>query len=106
MTSPRSVQDTRCLIHPEREAVALCLSCGHYFCRECITEHRGKVLCTVCLAKEAGSGTRRRRLPRLIRAGLAILVGLILCYMLFYSLGSALSTISDTFHQGIRIEKD
>jgi len=106
MTSPHSVKDTHCLIHPEREAVALCLFCGHYFCRECVTEHKGKVLCTLCLDKETGGAARKRRLPRLIRAGLAILMGLIVCYILFYSLGSALSVIPDTFHQGIRIEKD
>ena len=106
MTLPHSIQDTHCLMHPDREAVALCLSCGHYFCRECITEHKGRVLCTMCLAKETGAAARKRRFPHLIRAGLAILVGLIVCYMLFYSLGSALSVIPDTFHQGIRIEKD
>ncbi|MBN2374270.1 rhomboid family protein [bacterium] len=98
MTHPHSVKDTRCLIHPEREAAALCLSCGQYFCRECVTEHKGKVLCTLCLNKEKDSTARKRRLPRLIRAGLAIITGLIVCYILFYSLGTVLSLITDAFH--------
>jgi hypothetical protein len=44
-----AVAHQRCLHHHEREAVARCPECGHYFCRECITEHDERVICASCL---------------------------------------------------------
>ena len=41
----------RCFNHATREAVARCPECHHFFCRECITEHDDRVLCTGCLKK-------------------------------------------------------
>jgi hypothetical protein len=92
------------MLHPDREAVAICLSCNHYFCRECVTEHRGRVLCKACLSKEKGKSIKRKKMPLFIRAALAILIGLFLCYILFYSLGYTLSIIPDKFHQGTYFE--
>jgi len=50
----------RCLNHTFREAVARCPECGHYFCRECITEHEDRVVCASCLRKlvESSAGGR------------------------------------------------
>ena len=50
------ISSLRCLRHPEREAVARCPGCGGYFCRECVTEHDGAVLCAQCIAKAAAAG--------------------------------------------------
>ena len=41
----------RCLIHADREAIVRCPACGNYFCRECVTEHEGKFLCSNCLQR-------------------------------------------------------
>ena len=41
----------RCFNHAGREAVARCPECGQFFCRECITEHEDRVLCSACLKK-------------------------------------------------------
>lgn len=106
MNSKNSVKNSQCLLHPDREAVAICLSCNHYFCRECVTEHRGKVLCKPCLSKKKEKSVKKKKLPLLIRSALAILVGLFLCYILFYSLGYTLSVIPDKFHQGTYFEQN
>ncbi len=41
----------KCYHHAEREAVAMCLECKRHFCRECITKHEERFLCTTCLTK-------------------------------------------------------
>lgn len=47
MTEPLHQQ--RCKIHPAREAMARCPSCGGDFCRECINDHDGRMLCADCI---------------------------------------------------------
>ena len=43
----------RCQRHPGREAAARCPSCQQSFCRECVTEHDGRMLCLGCFAKRS-----------------------------------------------------
>ena len=43
-----------------REAVARCPECTQFFCRECITEHDDRVLCSACLKKLARVPLTRR----------------------------------------------
>jgi hypothetical protein len=40
---------TRCQRHPGQAAAARCPSCQQSFCRECVTEHYGRMLCLACL---------------------------------------------------------
>ena len=47
-----SLKNLRCKNHPEREAVAKCNICGHFYCRECITEHNGKMVCGNCIREQ------------------------------------------------------
>ena len=46
-----SLAAQRCLHHDDREAVCRCPGCHDYFCRECVSEHGGRLLCAVCLAR-------------------------------------------------------
>ncbi len=39
-----------CYIHPEKEAVGTCTSCGKPICSECAIEMQGKLICRPCLA--------------------------------------------------------
>ena len=62
----------RCLHHPVREAVARCPECGQFFCRECITEHEDRVVCSSCLKRlTAKKETKRRALDLLRERGIA-----------------------------------
>jgi hypothetical protein len=78
----------RCLNHLDREAVARCPSCRRFFCRECVTEHEGRILCAGCLRTTA-------RRPVVEVAG-----GLLVAWIAFYSLGRVLAAMPDRFHQG------
>ena len=84
-----------------REAVARCPLCSHTYCRECITDYEGRMLCASCLSthrgkKEKGSGFGWRGLGMLGFAGL----GLALSWLLFYLLAVLLLRIPAEFHEG------
>lgn len=90
----------RCFHHASREAVARCPRCRRFYCRECVTEHRGQLLCTACLAAIARGDTRPRQG---LRQGLRVLAagaGLFVAWWCFHTMGSWLLNLSDSFHEG------
>lgn len=89
----------RCFNHGQREAVARCASCGNYFCRECITEHAGRMTCARCLDRPTVA-TGRFRLLGLMSAGLQLGIGLLISWFCFFVAGRLLLAIPSTFHEG------
>jgi len=87
----------RCFNHASREAVARCPECRRYFCRECISEHEGRVICAFCLKRLSTKVIRRNRLASLVRV-VEVLIGVLLLWSSFYLLGRALLTIPSSFH--------
>ncbi|MCP4746703.1 MAG: rhomboid family protein [Desulfobacteraceae bacterium] len=90
-----------CYNHRSRQAVARCPECGNFYCRECVTEHDERMLCSNCLAKispkrSAGSGNW-------LAYAVVFLQGcsgwLVLSYT-FYLIARALLAIPDDFHEG------
>jgi hypothetical protein len=84
-----------------REAVAQCPSCHEHFCRECVVEHDGVLLCAACLARQTTrpEATRMGAWPRLRRAAyLAVCV--VLVWVAFYSVGSLLKAVPAKIHDG------
>lgn len=95
------VSHQRCLNHPLREAVARCPNCASFYCRECVTEHEGRVLCAPCLRREVARATRPKRplfvrLLRIFPAGL----GLLTAWLFFYLLGRGLLLLPDDYPEG------
>ncbi len=45
----------RCYVHPEVEAVGVCLRCGKAVCPECCQERHGRIYCQECEGAFAGS---------------------------------------------------
>ncbi len=90
----------RCLHHGEREAIARCLECGFFFCRECITEHDERVICASCLKKVAHTAAqpvrRRLNLWPVVQSG----GGVILAWFVFYTIGRMLLALPDSVHDG------
>ncbi len=91
----------RCFNHATREAVARCLECGRYYCRECITEHDERVICAVCLRRLSARGPARvwanlLALWRVLQAG----AGLLTLWLFFYLIARLLLLIPDSFHEG------
>ena len=92
--------DQRCTNHAVREAVARCPECRLYFCRECVTEHDDRVLCTACLKKLTKSlGGTRRGFAGLLRF-LQCAAGIVIAWFFFFLIGERLMQLSDSFHEG------
>jgi hypothetical protein len=84
----------RCWNHEGREAVCLCPLCRRSFCRECVSEHESRLLCALCLqALLQAAKPRTRSMPRVAMAALA-LGGVLFTWIVFFSLGEALMTLS------------
>jgi hypothetical protein len=94
----QSLATRRCLNHAEREAVARCPECTQFFCRECVTEHDDRVLCSACLKKLARvSLTRRPGFAAFLRLSQCA-VGIVIVWFFFFLIGEKLSREPNTFH--------
>jgi hypothetical protein len=89
-----------CFQHPGREAVVRCPSCRRFYCRECVTEHDDRMLCSICLAALTAD-RRRNGLGRFtgLRLGLQGGIGFLVLWYLFFLVGRMLLAIPDAFHE-------
>jgi hypothetical protein len=55
-----SVSGQRCSNHAARTAACRCPACHFFYCRECVTEHDGRMLCAACVRKQSLKGTSNR----------------------------------------------
>ena len=90
----------RCFNHAFRAAAARCRRCGRCFCRECVTEHAGRVICAQCLGRLARRGKATSRLMRGAAACVAAGAGLVAAWAVFYYLGQLLLRLPTPFHEG------
>lgn len=105
----RPLSKMRCARHPEREAAACCAACGLAFCRECVSEHEGRLLCAACLGKivatakadEAARGRGRSLIsPKTIKRALALTAGAAWLWLCFYLAGLAVEKLPQAVHEG------
>lgn len=92
-----SLLDQRCLNHALREAAVQCPSCRRFFCRECVTEHAGRMICVSCVAILARDDRSNER-AALVRWAAAAVIGFFIAWMVFYYLGLTLARIPSKFH--------
>jgi hypothetical protein len=90
----------KCYHHKHREAVARCPECKRYFCRECITEHDDRVLCTDCLVRMSGKSQRHSSAFNSVFYILRFLSGTIVLWLAFYYIGLMLLSLPTSFHEG------
>lgn len=96
----QSLIHQRCFHHSRREAAARCPGCGHFYCRECITEHEDRVICAACLKKLVNPPfTQKRGFVGLVRT-VQVGVGLLTVWLFFYLFGQLLLSIAPSFHEG------
>jgi hypothetical protein len=88
----------RCSIHRDREAVVRCPGCSGYFCRECVTEHEGKFLCSSCLRRKSGLDRQPTRARGRIAGAIGVIVGVTMAWFLFYLAGRLLILIPPNLH--------
>ncbi len=95
----------RCVVHAGREAAARCPSCRQYFCRECVTEHDGRLLCAACLRRltspAANRTSRWKHLWLLLQLG----SGILLTWLAFHLLGQLLLETPSEWHEGKAAER-
>jgi hypothetical protein len=99
-TLPGGLAQQRCFNHFQREAVARCVECRQFFCRECVAEHDDRIVCATCLGKLARRPpARTRRVAGLLRLGQCV-IGVILLWCFFYLCGVKMLSIPTSFHEG------
>lgn len=98
--NPAALASQRCFHHSLREAVARCPECGHFYCRECITEHDDRVICAACLRQLAATEPAQRMSLAWAWPGLQLAAGLIMLWLCFYLFGAALLSIPTSYHEG------
>lgn len=91
----------RCDNHANREAAARCPECRRFFCRECVTEHDGRVICADCLTAMSAESDSPQWSAAAIGRFFAAVLGLMAAWMAYYYLGRIMLDIPDKFHEGI-----
>jgi hypothetical protein len=83
----------RCWNHEAREAACRCPGCGRSYCRECVSEHEGRLLCAACLSGVTGgreqSGGRWRKLAPAAMIAAAIL----LAWLAYWAAGESVMSV-------------
>jgi hypothetical protein len=90
----------RCLNHPAREAAARCLDCSGHYCRECVVEHDGRLLCAACLRKATKTSAFREVWLARIWHFAQVCGALAFLWIAFFALGKMLLAIPSSFHEG------
>ncbi len=90
----------RCLNHKQREAAARCPECGHFYCRECVAEHEGRVVCANCLTTLAAKSGRKTTGKAWLALAVPWVAAFVFIWMCFFGLGRALLVLPDSFHSG------
>ncbi|MDB6155293.1 MAG: rhomboid family protein [Chthoniobacteraceae bacterium] len=96
----------RCLNHPSREAAARCPECAGFFCRECITEHDDRVICSACLARLSVLPEKKRGSRGRLLIPFYLLMGIVCAWLFFYCIGRVLVSTPSSFHEGTVWKRD
>ena len=86
--------EQRCFHHPAREAVVRCPGCRRYYCRECVTEHEGRMMCAACASADVRRAGGRGSIAVWIAGAAA---GFLLAWLIFYYFGMLLGRIPSDF---------
>ena len=101
MTTPAlPIQRALCLNHPRREAAARCTSCGQPFCRECVTEFQGRMVCGACYKQKTQLKEKPKRDWFVVTTTLQALMGIAGLWFTAWLLGQILLNTPSSFHEG------
>jgi hypothetical protein len=96
-----NIAGLRCFNHGTREAVAQCLQCARYYCRECVTEHGTRVLCATCLERTAVETAPRPRAITVAWRVAQLLMAFCVVWFVAYAMGRGLLWLPSEFHENL-----
>lgn len=96
---PRIIHQ-RCFNHARRAAAARCPGCARFYCRECVTEHEGRVLCAECIEQRMVKARSRAGLRDALMRAFLMFIGFLTAWFFFYYIGQTLLALPDAFHDG------
>ena len=94
------LEHQRCYNHMDREAAARCPECRRFFCRECVTEHAGRMTCAACLREMPSEAEGHRRGLSMLVSAIPCLVSFMLLWFFFFLVGRGLLNVPSAFHEG------
>ncbi len=80
----------RCWNHEAREAACRCPACGRSYCRECVSEHEGRLLCAACLSMVTADREPETRGFRKLAPPAMIAAGVLLAWLIYWAAGAGL----------------
>jgi hypothetical protein len=80
----------RCWNHEAREAACRCPACGRSYCRECVSEHEGRLLCAACLSRIAANRESKSGPAVRLASPAMIAAGILLAWLIFWAAGASL----------------
>jgi hypothetical protein len=96
----KTLSAQRCYNHAQREAAARCTECQRFFCRECVSEHDHRVICSSCLEKLARPARKAGGRLAVARDLFLFLAAFFLMWIVFFTCGKALLALPSSFHEG------
>jgi hypothetical protein len=96
--TPSTFASRRCRNHFERQAACRCPSCGFDFCRECVTEHDERLLCSRCVAQLETPSARPSR-TKSIQAIAQCVAGVTAAWLFFFLAGELTSMVVSPSHE-------
>ena len=84
----------RCTNHELRQASGVCPLCRRPFCKECLTEHDGRLTCASCLKRAASVVGARGAWKKRLTATAMLAAALLGSWFFFYAAGSWLEMTS------------
>jgi len=89
---------TECRNHPGRDVVARCSRCTQALCRECVTEHDNRMLCTNCLHTVIQPTAPDSKRKNVAMAAVAA-AGCLLVWLFFLATAQILAYAPAAFHR-------
>ena len=86
----------RCLNHETREAVCRCPECGNFFCHECVSEYKTRLLCAICIVKLQTSLPVNSANSRIRTSLLLAIAGVFVAWLMFYIAGWSILQFRDS----------
>jgi hypothetical protein len=106
MPAHNPIRAARCALHAGREAAARCPVCTRHFCRECVTEHHGRLLCFACLKEETTHRARRHSFLGLAMLCVAFCLMFAASVVMFYTAGRMIGHAAARADLGLFHEED